>query len=113
MEFPRRASKRELNLNTLIQIITLLAMCVGGVAIWVDKSRDIEGLQAWRQGHETLHKERLVEVKANEARNEARFANIECQVRKIDNLDYRLTVAEPRRRMHRRRRVSCRTPSTI
>ncbi|SOC48450.1 hypothetical protein SAMN05892877_1701, partial [Rhizobium subbaraonis] len=44
MELPRRAPKLEWNLNTIIQIITLIGMCVGGVAIWVDKSRDIEEL---------------------------------------------------------------------
>ncbi|MBD9510521.1 hypothetical protein IB265_27530 [Ensifer sp. ENS10] len=41
-----------------------------------------------------MHKERLVEVKAIEARNEERFRSLESEVRKIDNLSYRLTITE-------------------
>ena len=73
-------------------------MVGGGIAIWVDKSRDIEDLQDWRQSHEQLHKERLVEVKSIEARADERFKNIEADVRRLtgktENLDYRLTSSE-------------------
>lgn len=93
-----RARTLEWNLNTVIQLITLVGMCVGGVTIWVDKSRDIEDLQAWRTDHEQLHKERLVEVKAGEARSEERFRSLEADMRKvvsqIENLAYRVTVTE-------------------
>lgn len=93
-----RARTLEWNLNTVIQLITLVGMCVGGVTIWVDKSRDIEDLQTWRTGHEQLHKERLVEVKAGEARSEERFRSLEADTRKavsqIENLAYRVTVTE-------------------
>ncbi len=94
MELPKRAQKLEWNLNTIIQLVTLIGMCAGGVAIWVNKGRDIEELQNWKAGHELLHKERLVEVKAIETRNEERFRSLESEVRKIDNLSYRLTVTE-------------------
>lgn len=94
MELPKRAQKLEWNLNTIIQLVTLIGMCAGGVAIWVNKGRDIEELQNWKAGHELLHKERLVEVKAIEARNEERFRLLESEVRKIDNLSYRLTITE-------------------
>lgn len=93
-----RARTMEWNLNTVIQLITLAGMCIGGVTIWVDKSRDIEELQNWRGGHETLHKDRLAEVKANEARVEERFKGLEADGRKVasqvDNLAYRVTVTE-------------------
>ncbi|WLR92196.1 hypothetical protein [Shinella zoogloeoides] len=93
-----RAPKLEVNLNTFIQIFTLASMIIGGVVIWVDKSRDIEDLQAWRSGHETLHKDRLAEVKATEARVEERFRGLEADSRKVasqvDNLSYRVTVTE-------------------
>lgn len=93
-----RAPKLEWNLNTIIQIVTLVGMVGGGIAIWVDKSRDIEDLQGWRTNHEQLHKERLVDVKANEARADERFKNIESDVRRLsgkaDNLDYRMTSSE-------------------
>lgn len=94
MELPKRAQKLEWNLNTIIQLVTLIGMCAGGVAIWVNKGRDIEELQNWKAGHELLHKERLVEVKAIEARNDERFRSLESEVRKIENLSYRLTVTE-------------------
>ncbi|GLR51826.1 hypothetical protein KYK30_21870 [Shinella yambaruensis] len=93
-----RARTMEWNLNTVIQLITLAGMCIGGVTIWVDKSRDIEELQNWRGGHETLHKDRLAEVKTNEARVEERFKGLEADSRKVasqvDNLAYRVTVTE-------------------
>jgi DNA repair exonuclease SbcCD ATPase subunit len=93
-----RAPKMEWNLNTIIQIVTLIGMVGGGIAIWVDKSRDIEDLQDWRQSHEQLHKDRLVEVKSIEARADERFKNIEADVRRLtgktENLDYRLTSSE-------------------
>lgn len=44
--------------------------------------------------HDALHKDRLAEVKANEARTDERFKAIEGEVRKIERLDYRLTVTE-------------------
>lgn len=93
-----RAPKLEWNLNTIIQLFTLVGMIVGGVAIWIDKSRDIEDLQGWRTSHEQFHKERLVEVKSIEARADERIKNIESDVRRLsgkaDNLDYRMTSSE-------------------
>ncbi|WP_035197785.1 hypothetical protein [Agrobacterium tumefaciens] len=93
-----RAPKLEWNLNTIIQIVTLVGMVGGGIAIWVDKSRDIEDLQGWRTNHEQLHKERLVDVKANEARNDEKFKSVEADVRKLtsltDSLNFRLTTNE-------------------
>lgn len=86
--------KFEINLNTLLQMLTLIGMIAGGTAIWVNASRDIEELRTWRLNHEILHKDRLAEVKAIEARHDERFRNIEGEVRKIGNLEYRLTVSE-------------------
>ncbi len=80
MELPRRAQKLEWNLNTIIQLVTLFGMCVGGVTIWVNKGRDIEELQKWRS--------------AMEARSEERFRALESEVRKIDNLAYRVASTE-------------------
>lgn len=93
-----RAPKLEWNLNTIIQIVTLVGMVGGGIAIWVDKSRDIEDLQGWRSTHEQLHKERLADVKANEARTDEKFKSVEADVRNLtsltDKLNFRLTSNE-------------------
>lgn len=81
-----------------MQLITSGMMIVCGIAIWVDKSCDIEDLRTWRQSHEQLHKERLVEVKTIEARADERFKSIEVDVRRLsakaENLDYRMTSSE-------------------
>lgn len=76
MELPRRAQKLEWNLNTIIQLITLAGMIIGMVTIWVNKGRDIEDLQKWRVGIEE------------------RLKPIDTEVRKLDNITYRVTVLE-------------------
>jgi len=96
MAIPR--GKIEWNLNTLLQVITLVTMLAGGVSIWVNASRDIEELRAWRSNHEQYHKDRLAETKGIEARNDERLKSIEGDVRKLtgvtDNLSYRITTNE-------------------
>lgn len=93
-----RAPKLEWNLNTILQVISILSFIAGGIYIWANTTRDIEELQGWRSSHEQLHKERLVEVKTLEARADERFKNLEADVRRIsgktDNLDYRMTSSE-------------------
>ncbi|WP_174003126.1 hypothetical protein [Agrobacterium rubi] len=93
-----RAPKMEWNLNTVIQLVTLAGMVIGGIVIWVDKSRDIEDLQGWKVNHEQLHKDRLAEVKGIEASYNQRLLALEGKSiesdRKIDNLAYRVTVTE-------------------
>ena len=94
MQMPTRAPRLEWNLNTIISLVTLIGMCVGLVTIWVDKTRDIDDLQAWRVDHEQLHKERLAEVTGLAGRNEERFRSIERDIQKIDRMEYRLTNTE-------------------
>lgn len=93
-----RAPKLEWNLNTVLQIISLLSFLVVGVSVWANTTRDIEEIQRWRTGHDQYHKERLVDVKAIEARGEERLRSLEADTRKttsqIENLSYRVTVTE-------------------
>lgn len=89
-----RAPKLEWNLNTVLQVISLLSFLVGGIYLWANTTRDVEDLQHWRIGHEQYHKERLAEVKGIEGRTEERFRAIEGEVRKIDGLSYRIAAAE-------------------
>ena len=86
--------KFEWNLNTIIQLATLASIVAGGIYYWTNTERDIEDLQVWRTAHEQLHKDRLVDVKAVEAKNEERFRYLEGEVRKMDQITYRLTVSE-------------------
>lgn len=77
MHIPKpRIGPFEINLNSILNIITLLSLISGGGWIWANTTRDIEELQA-----------------AN-LRSEERFRTIETEVRKIDNLTYRITLTE-------------------
>ncbi|WLR98737.1 hypothetical protein [Shinella sumterensis] len=89
-----RAPKLEWNLNTLLQLVSLATLLATGIYVWANTTRDVEELQRWRMGHEQYHKERLAEVKSVEGRTEERFRSIESEVRKIDNLTYRIAAAE-------------------
>lgn len=101
MDFPKRAPRLEWNLNTIIQVITLLGMIGGGIAIWVDKSRDIEDLQNWRTAHDQVHRDRLGEVKEKEgafnARLDASEKDTELTSRQVDRLESRVAVLEQNR----------------
>jgi hypothetical protein len=98
MQLPKRDRDFKWNLNTVIQLVTLALMLIGGVTVWVNTRRDTDDLLAWRTTHELLHKERLAEVKAIEASFNERIRAGEQRDnetdRKIDNLTYRVTVAE-------------------
>ena len=98
MQLPKRSPRMEWNLNTVISLVTLASMIIGGVVIWVEKSRDIEDLQGWRSNHEQYHKDRLAEVRAIEAAYSERLRAGELKDndfdRKLDNLTYRVTVTE-------------------
>lgn len=94
----RSPNWRDWNLNSILSLLTLAGMIVGGVTIWVDKGRDIDELQKWKDAHELLHKERLAEVRAIEASYSERLKIGETKDnefdRKLDNLVYRVTVSE-------------------
>lgn len=115
MKFPERG-KIEWNLNTIIMVIGfIIGILVYGITIgiFVSKtqeadtkfSREIaridersnqrrsETEQRWRD-HDQLHKDRAADNAAKAAKDEERFRNIENEVRKIDQLTYRLTVQE-------------------
>jgi len=97
MQLPRKG-KLEWNLNTILNLLTLVGMFAGGVYIWANTTRDIEDLMKWRLSHEEYHKERLAETRAREASFNERLRAEEVRGnevdRKIDNLTYRVTVGE-------------------
>lgn len=76
MNIPR-AAKLEWNLNTLIQLGTIITMTLGLAGIWFDKGRDIEDLQDWKVGHEALHKEARADREAAIARFDERIKSLE------------------------------------
>lgn len=80
MHLPKRAPRMEWNLNTVIQIITLVTMACGGVALWVNRSRDVDELQSWKLS-QSAHSDVM----------EARIDKVEAQV---SNHEYRINVGE-------------------
>ncbi|MGG7535366.1 hypothetical protein ACQ3G5_07825 [Rhizobium sp. 12,4] len=70
----------EPNLNTIMHVVTLAVMAAGGVALWVNRSRDVDELQAWRTQAQTESKELS-----------ARVGKVEGLV---DNLGYRVQAGE-------------------
>lgn len=92
-------------INTVLITAALIGLIWKGGAytqqVEADINRNAAGIdridreQAARwSAHDALHKDRLAEVKSNEARTDERFKAIEGEVRKIERLDYRLTVTE-------------------
>lgn len=80
MQLPKRAPRLEWNLNTVIQIITLVTMACGGVALWVNRSRDVDELQSWKLS-QSAHSDIM----------EARIDKVEAQV---SNHEYRINIGE-------------------
>lgn len=90
------------NINTLIAVagfgITIgLMLWTGGQS--EERSRaSLEALtvkvDTWIGNHEQMHKDRLAVVSAIDARTDQRISALEASNRKMENLEYRLTVQE-------------------
>ncbi|MGO8401313.1 hypothetical protein ACC783_23575 [Rhizobium ruizarguesonis] len=77
---PIDRSKFDWNLNTIIQVFTLVGMAAGGVALWTNRSRDVDELQAWR-----------VQAEQGSKDISMRVGKVESLV---DNLGYRMQAGE-------------------
>ncbi|OWV68062.1 hypothetical protein ATY76_14215 [Rhizobium sp. R339] len=77
---PIDKSKFDWNLNTIIQVLTLVGMAAGGVALWTNRSRDVDELQRWRTQAQQDSKELS-----------ARVGKVEGLV---DNLGFRVQAGE-------------------
>ena len=97
MKLPERG-RFEYNLNTFVLI--------GGIAIGLASTGATYGYftsqltsadretKEWQQRHEQLHRDRLAQTTADNARQEQRMTQAEGRLQKLDNLEYRITVAE-------------------
>lgn len=90
--------KYEVNLTTVIALIGLLITF--GTMVWAGGQfhqtvTNLDGrFTNWVMTHEQLHKDRLAQVSASDARMDARIGALEAASRQIDNLTYRITVQE-------------------
>lgn len=97
MKLPERG-KYEWNLNTILLlggIVSGIATTSGSVVYFASQlnSADRE-TKEWQSRHEQLHRDRLQQTTAENARQEQRVAQAEVRLQKLDNLEYRITVAE-------------------
>lgn len=76
MTVPRPALRYEFNLNTIIQVVGFLAMIWVGGQAWGGLDNRVKSLED-----------------AGKARD-IRITNVEADVRKYDNLQYRITIVE-------------------
>jgi hypothetical protein len=90
--------KYELNMTTAVVTIGLCATFAGWGVVWGSLTTRIDNYEnrnnAWQANHEQLHKERATAIATTDARTDQRLTGHEVELRKIDNLSYRLTVQE-------------------
>lgn len=90
--------KFEWNLNTLLSLITLGMMVIGGVAFQVNQTRDIDEVKRWQSDHDKTTEARVIESRTNRGQTEERIKanekDIAANDRKQDQIQYRLTVVE-------------------
>ncbi|MGV2130864.1 hypothetical protein ACQZ4Q_09530 [Agrobacterium vitis] len=75
------------NINTWINLTTLVSIIAGGGYAWAQTNSDIDELKRWRVAVEG----RLGNA---DGKIEERFKVNEVELRKLDNLAYRIDVAE-------------------
>ncbi|MCV9940892.1 hypothetical protein OIU35_31465 [Boseaceae bacterium BT-24-1] len=90
--------KIEWNLNTWVIIGgAVIGVFSTGTAYGVLQNRQAaadEKTELWQQRHEQLHRERLAQTTAENTRTDQRLNQHEISLRKLENLEYRITVAE-------------------
>lgn len=93
------------HLATIAQVLGLLGVFAAGISAWNGLGNDIaridreiatrsQARDAWVAGHETLHKERLAEVRNREGAVDARLSAMDGQIRKLDELSFRVGATE-------------------
>lgn len=97
MKMPEKG-KIEWNLNTLLLIggiVTGIASTVASGTYFASQlANNDKETKDWQQRHEQLHRDRLQQTTAENTRIDQRLAQAEARLQKMDNIEYRITVAE-------------------
>lgn len=97
MKLPERG-RFEYNLNTFVLIAGIIIGIASTGATWGYFTSQLTNAdretKEWQQRHEQLHRDRLAQTTAENARQEQRVTQAESRLHKLDNLEYRITVAE-------------------
>jgi hypothetical protein len=90
--------KFEWNLNTLVLLGGIVVGLASTAFTWGTFANRLENADAkttdWITRHENLHRERQSQIQTADARLDVRITQLEGEARKIENLGYRITVAE-------------------
>jgi uncharacterized coiled-coil protein SlyX len=83
--------KNEFNLTTATLALGLVAV-IGG---WIWTASDVNAsIRSWITNHEEIHKAAAAAIAGNEQRTDQRLITLEGQTRKMEQLEYRVTVQE-------------------
>lgn len=83
--------KNEFNITTIIALVMFIAT----VGTWFyTNGQTIQKYDSWIANHEQYHKDRLAEVSNASGKTEARLVALELGFRKLENIEYRMTVQE-------------------
>ncbi len=97
MKLPEKG-RFEYNLNTWVILGGIAAGLASTGATWGYFASQVANAdretKEWQQRHEQLHRDRLPQTTAENSRQEQRLNQAEERLRKMDNLEYRITVAE-------------------
>ena len=97
MKLPERG-RFEYNLNTFVLIGGIVIGIASTGATWGYFTSQLTSADRetkdWQTRHEQLHRERLQATTEAQAKTDQRIAQLEIDARKIENLAYRVTVAE-------------------
>lgn len=101
MHFPRKSERAfEWNFNTLLQLLSILVMLLGGWTIWVNLRRDVVELQEWKTSLIVETKERRGQIEANFARVSTQASTLDerldAQEAAVGRLSDRVSAAEAR-----------------
>lgn len=101
MHFPRKSERAfEWNFNTLLQLLSILVMLLGGWTIWVNLRRDVVELQEWKTNLIVETKERRGQIEANFARVSTQASTLDerldAQEAAVGRLSDRVSAAEAR-----------------
>lgn len=86
--------KNELNLNTLVLIVGLVATIGGAFYTAGLQAKRVDNIDEWVDAHGETHRVKDAEFAAKFADIYARFRTYDQELQRIENLSYRTTVLE-------------------
>lgn len=93
MQWPKKGDMNY-NLNTILLGFTIVSGFSWAILQWADQKSADRATQEWIARHELLHKERQVAYEGTVTALRTELNQVKEETRKLENLNYRITVAE-------------------